>query len=290
VRVPAEEGKGRRRAATREASPSVLVGTITIIAVVAGLVGAKLFHVLENLDAFFRDPAGMVFSTGGLTFYGGLILAALAIAWFVRTKGLPIGAAADSVAPGLMIAYGIGRVGCYLAGDGDWGVCNTLAGKPGWLPAFLWSETFPRSILDVEGAWTTDALVLEACPPGADGVYPTMLYEFGMALVLFAALWAVRRHPFRLGWLFFLYLIFVGLERFLIEQIRVNNTFDLLGIVVTQAEVISVLMMLAGVVGLVFTMRRRAAVPPKESPARVPSPTAQGAPAFPPSHEGPSSA
>lgn len=262
----------RRRAGGQVASPSALMGTVVVLVVVLGIAGSKLFHILENLDDFAADPVGMIFSTGGLTFYGGLLCAGLGVAWYVRKNGVSVGAFADAIAPGLMLAYGIGRIGCYLAGDGDWGICSNLEAKPGWLPAWLWSETFPRSILDPGNTMTNDALVFEQCPPGADGVFPTMLYEFGMAAVLFGVLWAFRKHRFRNGWLFSLYLVFNGVERFLIEQIRVNNVFELLGIRVTQAEIISTLILLAGVVGLVLTTRSRVQDAPR-APSEVASTT-----------------
>ena len=259
VRVPAgeakkEKGKGRKaRAGTVEASPGVLAGPIAFIAIIGGVLGSKLFHILENLDRFAEDPAGMIFSTGGLTFYGGLIVAGLWIAWYVRRKGLRIPDVADAIAPGLLLGYGIGRIGCYLAGDGDWGICSSLANKPGWLPDWLWSETFPNNILNIDVA---QRCVLEYGPQYS-GVFPTMLYEFAMAAALFGILWALRKHPFKGGWLFALYLVFTGAERFLIEQIRVNNEFDLLGLVVTQAEVISTVLIIGGIVLLVLTSKKR---------------------------------
>jgi len=251
VRVDRE---GRRGKTT--ASPSVLVGTLTAMAAILGIVGSKLFHILENLDDFMLDPAGMIFSTGGLTFYGGLLVAGGAIVWYLRRYDLSIPRFADAVAPGLMLAYGIGRIGCYLAGDGDWGVCSDLSDKPGWVPSWLWSEQFPRSILDRGNDFVRDASIIEECGPAADGVYPTMLYETAMAVVITGILWAVRKHPFQGGWLMSLYLVFNGLERFLIEQIRVNNVGVFLGIEVTQAEVIALLISLVGVVGLVYTSKR----------------------------------
>lgn len=246
VRVPDEEKGKRKRSGTVQRSPAVLVGTITILALVSGFAGAKLFHILENLPDFFSNPMGMVFSTGGFTFYGGLLVAAGTLAWYARKYGLHVWTFADAVAPGLMIAYGIGRIGCHLAGDGDWGIASDLSSKPGWVPTWLWAETYPNNILNVDLA-----------PPG---VYPTPIYEFLMAGILFGVLWSLRRHPFLGGWLFSLYLVFAGIERFLIEQIRVNNTFEMIGLVVTQAEVISVCIILAGVIGLVLTTRKRSPV------------------------------
>src|SRR5690606_5274259 len=92
VRMLGYEGYDARRppAAQQYARPSALLGTVTVLAVVLGIAGSKLFHILENLDDFSRDPFGMIFSTGGLSFYGGLILAGLGIAWYVRSKGVKI--------------------------------------------------------------------------------------------------------------------------------------------------------------------------------------------------------
>jgi phosphatidylglycerol:prolipoprotein diacylglycerol transferase len=269
VRVPTEDGKGKRTA-----SPSALIGTLSIFVVVGGIAGSKLFHILENPNDFAADPLGMIFSTGGLTFYGGLLVAGGAIVWYLRRHQVNTAAFADAAAPGLMIAYGIGRIGCYLAGDGDWGTCSYLENKPSWLPDWFWSETFPNSILDPGNQLTNDALRIENCPPAADGVYPTMLYEFlACGVVLFGILWLVRKHPFKNGWLFSLYLVFNGVERFLIEKIRVNNEFDVLGLTVTQAEVISTLIFLVGVAGLVYTTRRR------DRSDETPRPEAEAAPA-----------
>lgn len=244
VRVPVQ-GKNRkgRRGGTEKAPPSELVGTMVLIAAGVGIAGAKLFHILENLDTFVLNPGGMIFSAGGLTFYGGFLCAAGALAYYVRKHNIPVGAFADAVAPGLILGYGIGRIGCHLAGDGDWGVVADMSLKPEWLPMWLWAETYPNNILRMD------------IP--APGVYPTPLYEFGAALVIFGLLWAVRKHPFKGGWLFSMYLVLSGVERFFIEKIRVNNEYEILGFAPTQAEIISVLTVLAGVAGLVMFTRWR---------------------------------
>ncbi len=244
VRLPVEaKDKGRRRNTMQVVSPSALVGTLVVLVVVFGFAGAKLFHILENLPDFFANPGAMIFSSGGFTFYGGLLVAAVAIAWYLRNKKLSVPISADAVAPSLMLGYGIGRLGCHLAGDGDWGIAADLSAKPGWIPTWLWAETYPNNILGVH--------IPEP------GVYPTSIYEFLMATALFGVLWGFRKHPFKPGWLFSLYLVFAGIERFLIEQIRVNNVLNFFGIDATQAEFISVLMIVAGLVGLAFTSRKR---------------------------------
>lgn len=105
--------------------PHDRVGDIIIIGLVFGLLGAKLFDNFENWDEFIQHPIERLFSASGLTFYGGLILAAIAIAWYAVKKGIKPIHLADSVAPALMIAYAVGRIGCQVAGDGDWGIYNS---------------------------------------------------------------------------------------------------------------------------------------------------------------------
>ena len=230
-------GKGKKKKGTI-VQPSELIGTMTIIAAVVGVAGSKLFHVLENLDQFMLAPADMIFSTGGLTFYGGLISAALAIAWYAHSKGIHVPSLADAIAPSLILGYGIGRIGCHLAGDGDWGIPANLAAKPGFIPNWLWAETYPNNIL---GVTLPDS-----------GVYPTSIYEFVACLALFGILWTIRKHPYKVGWLFMVYLFMNGLERLSIEQIRVNNRFEWMGLNVTQAEVIAALLLVIGLVGSVW--------------------------------------
>ena len=250
VKMPAElqksnsKGKGAQRRGKKEVlvSPSYAVWTITIIALVSGFLGAKVFHALENLDKFAANPMGMLFSTGGFTFYGGLIVGTIVVIWYLRKKDLSVPVFADSLAPGLMIAYGIGRLGCHLSGDGDWGIAANLDLQPGWMPDWLWAETYSKNILGVD---------LSAAP-----VYPTPIYEFFAGVLIFAILWSLRKHPFVNGWLFFVYLMFNGIERFLIEKIRVNNIFDLFGLEVTQAEIISTAIFLIGLVGVIKTSKK----------------------------------
>ena len=257
VRTKALDAKGRAR--TVDESPSALIWTLMGMAAVFGILGSKLFHIFDFWDEFTADPLGMIFATSGLTFYGGLICATIAFAVYARRKGIPVLRLFDAVAPGLMLAYGLGRVGCYLSGDGDWGVCSTLADKPAWIPGFLWSETFPRNLVG-PGQTPMDpvqfnALVRgEVCPVAAPtGVYPTMLYELAICAALAGVLWALRKHPFRAGWLVSLYFVFAGIERFVVEIIRVN---PIVAFGLSQSQLISVGLFTAGLIGLAVTTRR----------------------------------
>ncbi len=225
--------------------------SVLFIAVVFGIVGAKIFHQLENLDEFLRDPVGSLLSFSGLTFYGGFIVAAFAVVIYGEKQNIPWRHMADSVAPPLIIAYGIGRIGCQIAGDGDWGIVNTMP-QPEWLsflPEWTWSYTYPNNILNqgipIEGC------VGAHCNELAQPVWPTPIYETSMATIIFGILMGLRKYINIPGVIFAIYLMFNGLERFLIEKIRVNNVFDFLGMNVTQAEVISTILFLIGVILLV---------------------------------------
>jgi phosphatidylglycerol---prolipoprotein diacylglyceryl transferase len=182
----------------------------------------------------------------------------LAVFLFVRTKGIRFIHVADSVAPGLLLAYGIGRMGCQVSGDGDWGIVN-LADKPSWIPQWLWAQTYPHNIINegikIPGCIEKHCYVLE------QPVFPTPLYETTMAVILCGILWSVRKKITWPGFMFSAYLLLNGIERLFIEQYRVNTKLEWLsGINATQAEVIAVLFMLAGAAGM-FTAYRIAKKP-----------------------------
>lgn len=105
--------------------PHDRVGDIIILGLIFGLIGAKIFDNLENWDDFIQDPIGRLFSPSGLTFYGGLILAAIAICWYASKKGIKIIHLMDAAALALLLAYAVGRIGCQVSGDGDWGIFNS---------------------------------------------------------------------------------------------------------------------------------------------------------------------
>ncbi len=236
----AKDGQGRRAAV--ELAPHTLVGDFTMVVLFAGIGGARLFHILENGDLFWRDPAAMIFSRSGLSVFGGLIVGALAGMVLLKRWRIPVRPFLDAIAPALMLGYAIGRLGCQIAGDGDWGTAADMALKPSWLPTWLWVQTYDNNIYGE----------MIALP----GVYPTPIYESAMALTCFGVLWALRRHPFGAGWLFSAYLLLAGVERLLIEQIRVNVRFALYGMHFTQAEFIAVVFIAMGAVGMALLGRR----------------------------------
>ena len=103
---------------------------------IVGILGARLFHLLEYPRDFLAHPAEMLLSRSGFTIFGGLIVGILAGAKYARRKRAPLAPLLDAVAPALMLSYGIGRIGCQISGDGDWGI--TVSGAP---PAWLVSSS-----------------------------------------------------------------------------------------------------------------------------------------------------
>lgn len=289
--------------------PHDRVGDLTIFAFIFGFLGAKVFNSLETWDDFVKDPVASLLSFSGLTFYGGLICAALAIWWYARKNGIGFWHLNDATAPGLMLAYAIGRIGCQVSGDGDWGILNsayttTIEGKatlanpgdyqriiqqykevylpqfgsldkvphlsvkaPSFLPDWLFAYPYPHNVIN-EGVRI----------PGCDGqycsqlpipVFPTPLYETLTCLVLFFILWYFRKRMTIPGTLFAFYLVLNGIERFLVENIRVNSKYNIFGLHPTQAELISSGLVISGV--LIYIFRKRAAQhtgnPPSPNPA-----------------------
>jgi phosphatidylglycerol:prolipoprotein diacylglycerol transferase len=219
------------------------VTDMVLVSALAGIVGARVFDILDNFDRFLAQPLSMIFTRAGFSIYGGLCFGILAGVLFVKRRSVPVLPMLDAVAPAMMLGYGIGRIGCQVSGDGDWGIAANLLLKPGWVPHWLWTQTYDGNIAGVIIA-----------PPG---VYPTPVYEMLMALAIFWVLWRLRLHDNRAGYLFSIYLLLAGFERLLIEKIRINPRYDLFAVQVTQAEAISSLLVLAGLVGILATLRAK---------------------------------
>jgi prolipoprotein diacylglyceryltransferase len=233
-------------------NPHQLMGTVVAIAAIGGLLGAKIFHNLENIDELMADPIGSLLSFSGLTFYGGLIVAAVGILYYTKKNGIPPLIMCDSTAAGLMLSYGIGRIGCHLSGDGDWGIENFIP-KPEWLsfmPDWFWAYNYPNNVLN-------DGIPIAGCVGNhcnalPNGVFPTPLYEAITCISLFLFLWVIRKKFTIPGTFFFFYLLLNGIERFLIEKIRVNTNYHIFGNEITQAEIISSILVLVSISALVY--------------------------------------
>ena len=242
-----------------ETYPHERVGDMTIIAAISGMLGAKIFAILESakdIKDFLADPIHVFFSPGGLAIYGGLIFGFIAVYWFI-TKKLKMNPlyTMDAIAPSMIIGYGVGRIGCQMSGDGDWGII--ASGKPSWwfLPDSLWAFDYPRNV--VHEGMPIEGLKAEYYQHLPFGVYPTPVYEMLMAFIIGGFLWSLRKRINTPGLLFMIYLILNGVERFFIEKIRVNSRFHVAGISFTQAEFIAVVIFIIGIIGSIILLNRK---------------------------------
>lgn len=234
--------------------PQDRVGDMIIYAFIFGFLGAKLFHNLENLDDLIRDPFGSLISFSGLTFYGGLICATIAIWRYCRKNNMNPVHVADAFAPAMMLAYAVGRIGCQVAGDGDWGIVNARPNPFSWLPNWAWAYRYPHNVLG-EGIQIPGCLG-QYCAQLPENVFPTPLYEIIACLFLFVFLWSIRKKIKTPGVLTAIYLIVNGIERFLVELIRVNTKYHFLGINPTQAELIAAFLVISGIILLIYFIRQ----------------------------------
>lgn len=226
--------------------PEERVGTIVILALIFGFIGARIFSILEYPQQFLEAPLYVLFSQAGFTFYGGLILGSLAVIIYAKRIGISLIHLCDAASPSLILGYAIGRLGCHFSGDGDWGIDN-LAPKPDWLsfmPDWLWAYNYPHNVVRegvaIPGCYDKFCTVL------ANPVFPTPLYEAIFCSLAFLILWIIRKKIVIPGLMFSIYLIINGIERFLIEQIRVDAEYNIMNMNVKQSEIISVLIIITG--------------------------------------------
>jgi len=239
--------------------PHQRIGDITILAAISGLIGARLFSIIEseeNIKAFIKNPLDQLLSGSGLAIYGGLILAFITVYLYIKSKGMKPIYVMDAVAPALIMGYAVGRLGCQFSGDGDWGIVNTSPTPSWWfLPDWAWSYTYPHNVLN-DGV-KIDGCLYNYCHQLSEGVFPTPLYETFFSLIIFIILWSLRKRITIPGILFFIYVFLNGVERFFIEKIRTNPDINLLGMKATQAEYVASLLIIIGVVGIVYLYIKR---------------------------------
>jgi phosphatidylglycerol:prolipoprotein diacylglycerol transferase len=235
-----------------------IAAQIFLICMIGGVAGSKLFSVVENWSDFVRDPIGQLFSPAGLTFYGGFLVAMAWIYMYVKRKGLRFALFADMIAPTVLLAYGIGRIGCQLAGDGDYGIPSNLpwamsypqgTAKPTYaLADYFKTHPIERAQLHYDS--------LASITVGRDEmggrisrfdevvrVHPAPAYETLFCAIAFYFIWKYRKkYEAEIGKIFAITAVVMGFERLMIEFIRINPLY--LGL--SMAQWISVGLMAVG--------------------------------------------
>ncbi len=242
----------RRRGITPDYASSFVVW-----GAVAGIAGSRLYDVADNFGTYMRDPSSIIFSGSGFVWYGGLIGGLSAAYLVARHYKVRLGVAADMAAPALLVGQALGRIGCLLSGDGDWGL-------PSKLP---WAMAFPNAIvgwndMTVRKVGAHGELV-GAFFPGVR-VHPTPIYESIAYMAIFLFLWSIRKENRVEGRLFFLYMMLAGAARFLIEFLRINPR--VLG-GLSEAQLIALAMMVLGATLYLYFARAAQGAPARTGEA-----------------------
>ncbi len=209
-------------------------------AMLGGLAGAKLYYLVLNWSDTLADPLTAVLARAGLVWYGGFFGGITLYLWRLRRACHPVPLYTDAMAPALALAYGVGRLGCFMAGD-DYGLPTSLP----------WGVAFPHGLPPSTAYNLRTQFGIAVDPVIPDfallTVHPTQLYEVAMALFMFVVLWRLRRSWQQPGRLFLLYLTLAGIERLLIEFVRAKD--DRFFGPFTVAQAISGTLILAGLTG-----------------------------------------
>ena len=217
--------------------------SVVIAAAVMGLVGSRLYAILDDLPTYLADPKSMIFSGSGFVFYGGMIGGILGAYLVSRWYRIGFGSTMDMCAPALAIGQAIGRMGCQLAGDGDWGLPSTVP----------WAMAYPKAIV----GWNSQTVLkldehyqlVSGYFPGVR-VHPAPVYETILYLGVFMILWSMRKTSCPPGRLIYWYLVLAGGARFLVEFWRINpRVFYMF----SEAQMIALAMMVLGGVALILT-------------------------------------
>ena len=217
--------------------------SIVIAAAVMGLIGSRLYAILDDLPTYLADPKTMIFSGSGFVFYGGMIGGLFGAYLVSRWYRIGFASTIDMCAPALAIGQAIGRMGCQLAGDGDWGLVSNVP----------WAMAYPRAIV----GWNSQTVLkldehyqlVSGFFPGVR-VHPAPVYETILYLGVFTILWSMRKTSYPPGRMMYWYLVLAGAARFFVEFWRINpRVFYMF----SEAQLIAFAMMIVGGVALILT-------------------------------------
>ncbi|HSK28374.1 MAG TPA: prolipoprotein diacylglyceryl transferase [Candidatus Limnocylindria bacterium] len=217
-----------------------LASTMVFAAAIGGLVGARLLFIVGDWENFLRAPMSYILTGAGFTWYGGFFGGAAAASWVVKKNKISWPVGADMAAPALALAYGVGRIGCHVAGDGDWGRVTDVP----------WGVAYTNAIV----GWADPNTGIPY--PAGVVVHPTPIYEFLQGVAVFGVLWSLRKKDYAPGTIAWLYLILSGLMRFTVEFWRINTAvvYNL-----SEAQLFSVLLMVLGLALLLLWPARQRA-------------------------------
>jgi len=199
-------GQALGRELARKGMDPELASSMVLWAAVGGLGGSRLLSIFDDWEGFLAHPLAFIFTGAGFVFYGGLLGGFLAVTLFIRARRLSWLRVSDSIAPGLALGQAIGRVGCLLAGDGDWGTPTTLP----------WGMRYPNAIIGWDSWVRTNGLPLDV------RVHPAPIYETLGYGAVFLVLWSMRRTRQPDGMILWWYLLLSATVRFLVEFVRIN--------------------------------------------------------------------
>jgi phosphatidylglycerol:prolipoprotein diacylglycerol transferase len=240
----------RRRGITTEYASSIVVW-----AAIIGIASSRILDIINNFPTYWADPKSMILSGSGFVWYGGLFGGILATYLVSRYYKITFLKTIDMCAPALAIGQAIGRIGCQLSGDGDWGL-------PSKLP---WAMSYPHAIV----GWNSQTVLklnaqgqlVSGFFPGVR-VHPAPIYEAILYTGVFFVLWSLRGKGLADGRLFYLYLILAGAARFLVEFVRINPRI-FMGL--SEAQLIGIGMVIFGSIAWYLTGSRAEKVPAKEA-------------------------
>jgi phosphatidylglycerol:prolipoprotein diacylglycerol transferase len=240
----------RRRGIVTEYASSIVVW-----AAILGISSARVLDILNNFSSYLADPKSMILSGSGFVWYGGLLGGILGAYLVSRYYNIGFLKTTDMCAPALAIGQAIGRLGCQLSGDGDWGL-------PSRLP---WAMAYPRAIV----GWNSQTVLkLDAHGQLVSGffpgvrVHPAPIYETLLYTGVFVILWRLRGKGLADGRLFFLYLMLAGAARFMVEFVRINPRVF---IGLSEAQLIAIAMIIFGSVVWLLVGARHERVAAKQA-------------------------
>lgn len=202
---------------------------ILLAAIPGGIVGSKIFHILEHLDDFAVDPFGMLFSGSGLSAFGGYIFSFILAIFIIKKSKTTILNVFDAASPSMALGYCFGRFGCHASGDGCYGLDTSG----------FWGTPYPNGIV-----------------PSTMTVFPTPLFEVFFSFIAVGILLNMRKRELTEGRMFSAFLILSGLPRLFVEFIRRNPkiTFGL-----SQAQIVGIIFVLCGIAGWIYFEKRKKA-------------------------------